>query len=188
MDRESCPSGAEVLGIDSRLADRLRLDHELATPPALIANIVTALAIFNYDQYEPKNWHTTLIMWGLILVPVVFNVWRRRLLNPFEIMGGVFHVVFFITSVVTLIKMGRPSSSDYVFNTFTVGESGWSNRGVSWALGLLTITFSVSGKPGWDFHTTRANESCCLIGFDGVLHMSKKFTPVTSARRRQVEP
>ena len=49
-----------------------------AGPPAIISNIITALAVFNYETYQPKAWHTTLIMWGLILVPFVFNLWFRQ--------------------------------------------------------------------------------------------------------------
>ena len=76
-----------------------------AGPPAIISNIITALAVFNYETYQPKAWHTTLIMWGLILVPFVFNLWFRQLLNTFELLGGLLHVIFFITSIITITKI-----------------------------------------------------------------------------------
>ena len=117
-----------------------------AGPPAIIANIVTALATFNYDTYVPKPWHTMLIMWGFILVPVVFNFWFRKLINAFELMGGLFHFIFYIVSIITLVVLAQRSTSDFVFKTLTHGESGWNNSGVCFGLGLLTITYSVSGK------------------------------------------
>jgi hypothetical protein len=128
-----------------------------AGPPAIISNIITSLAVFNYSTYQPKAWHTTLIMWGLILVPFVFNLWFRQLLNIFELLGGLLHIIFFITSIITLVVLARRSTADFVFNTLTTGQSGWNNPGVCWGLGLLTVTFAVSG-------------------FDGVLHMSNTST------------
>jgi choline transport protein len=41
--------------------------------------------------------------------------------------------------------LARRSTPDFVFNTLTTGQSGWTNPGVSWGLGLLTVTFAVSG-------------------------------------------
>ena len=116
-----------------------------AGPPAIIANIITALAVFNYETYQLKSWHTMLIMWGLILVPFVFNLWFRQLLNTFELVGGLLHIIFFISSIITLVVLARRSTADFVFNTLTTGQSGWNNPGVSWGLGLLTVTFAVSG-------------------------------------------
>jgi choline transport protein len=119
-----------------------------AGPPAIIANMITALAIFNYDTYVPKPWHTTLIMWALIATPFIFNLWFRKLLNVFEAAGGIFHFVFFIVSIITLVVLAKRSTNEYVFQTLTHGESGWENPGVCWGLGLLTVSFSVLGKNG----------------------------------------
>jgi choline transport protein len=116
--------------------------------------MVTALATFNYDTYVPKPWHTTLIMWGFILVPVIFNFWFRKLINAIELLGGLFHFIFFIVSVITLIVSAQRSTPDFVFKTLTRGESGWDNPGVSFGLGLLTITYSVSGQPWYPLQVT----------------------------------
>lgn len=117
-----------------------------AGPPAIIANMITSLAIFNYENYEPKDWYGTLLMWVLIIVPFVFNLRFRKLLNVFEAVGGVLHFVFF-TSIITLAALAEHSTTDLVFKTLTTSLGGWEN-------GLSTVTFSVSG-------------------FDGVLRMSE---------------
>jgi choline transport protein len=75
----------------------------------------------------------------------VFNLWFRQLLNTFELLGGLLHIIFFIASIITLVVLARRSTPDFVFNTLTTGQSGWTNPGVSWGLGLLTVTFAVSG-------------------------------------------
>lgn len=96
-------------------------------------------------------------MIGTLVLPFLFNLWFRKFLNAFEIMGGVLHIALFVAFIVILAALGQRSSSDYVFRTLTSDVSGWNNPGASWGLGLLTITFSVTG-------------------FDSVIHMSKLLT------------
>jgi hypothetical protein len=127
-----------------------------AAGPALMANVIIGLAIFNYDSYVPQRWHTTLIMWTLILVPFIFNLWFRKFLNTFELIGGICHFLFFIVAIITLSVLAERSSPQFVFQNFTQRLSGWENPGVTWGLGLLTVTYAVNG-------------------FDGVLHMSTKL-------------
>jgi amino acid transporter len=138
-----------------------------AAGPALMSSIIIGLAQFNYPDYVYKAWHTTLIMWALILVPFIFNLWGRRLLNTFELIGGLCHFLFFIVSIVTLAVLAKRSPTDFVFDTFVQGQSGWDNSGVQWGLGLLTITYSVNG-------------------FDGVLHMSDEVKKVRTRVPRSI--
>ncbi|KAF1846141.1 amino acid transporter [Cucurbitaria berberidis CBS 394.84] len=121
--------------------------------PALISNIVVGLASFNNEAYVPLRWHSTLIMWSLTVFPFVGNFWLPRFINPLETVGAVCHVVFFFASIITLAVMADKSSVEYVFHTLTHDVSGWTNPAVAWGLGLLTVTYP-------------------LTGFDGVLHMS----------------
>src|SRR5580692_1148312 len=97
-------------------------------------------------------------MWAFIIIPFIFNLWFRQLLNACELIGGIGHFVFFIVSMVTLVVLGERSSTDFVVKTLTHGNGGWDNKGVAFSIGLLTITFS-------------------LTGFDGVLHMSCHSPP-----------
>lgn len=87
-------------------------------------------------------------------IPFLFNLWFRKLLDPFEMIGGVLHIVLFIVFIAIFAVFGQRNSSDFVFRTLLWEDSGWNSQGVSWGLGLLTVTFSVTG-------------------FDSVLHMSK---------------
>lgn len=132
-------------------------------PPSILANLITSLAIFNSETYEPERWHTSLIMIATMILPFVFNLWFRKVLDTFEITGGILHIILFIVFVVVLIVFGPRSNSEFVFEYLITSESGWHDPGVCWSLGLLTVTFSVSG-------------------FDSVLHMSEWRNP----RRIQV--
>lgn len=116
--------------------------------------MITSLAIFNNEDYIPHRWHTSLIMIAIMLVPFMFNLWFRKVLDAFEMIGGILHVCLFVVFIVVLIVFGPRSDPDFVFKTLTSDASGWNNPGVSWGLGLLSMTFSVTGA-------------------DSVLHMCK---------------
>ena len=92
-------------------------------------------------------------MWGFVIIPVVWNFWFRRMLNTLEMIGGICHVVFFIVSVTTLAVLAERSTAGFVFNTIWKDFSGWTNPGVAFSLGIITVTFPITA-------------------FDGVLHMS----------------
>ena len=117
-----------------------------AASPAYLANLVEGLIIFNYESYVPHRWHGTLIMWGFIVVPVVWNFWFKKLLNPLEMVGGICHVIFFFVSVVILAVLAQHSTSEFVFSTLTHDVSGWTNPAVAWGIGLLTVTFPITSE------------------------------------------
>jgi choline transport protein len=55
------------------------------------------------------------------------------------------YVTFFFASIVTLAVMAEKSSATYVFRTLTHDASGWTNPAVAWGLGLLTVTYPLTG-------------------------------------------
>ncbi|KAL2867846.1 putative amino acid permease [Aspergillus lucknowensis] len=132
-----------------------------ATSPFLIGTQIEALAIQNNPNYEPKSWHATLIIWAVLLIPLVVNIYARRLLSAVEVLGGIIHIVFFPAVLVTLIVLGSRNSSEWVWTHFENSMSGWHNDGVIWSVGLLTAVYTLSG-------------------FDGVVHMAEE---VKDARR-----
>ena len=115
---------------------------------AHLGYMVQSLVIFNYETYSPKRWHATLMMWGFILGPVIWNFWSRKVLNNVEIVGGICHVLFLIIIIIVLAVLAQHSSSEYVFKTLTHDQSGWTNPAVCWGIGLMTVTFPLTGKSG----------------------------------------
>ena len=122
--------------------------------PSLLSSIFTSLALFNNEEYVPQRWHASLMMIATLIVPFIFNLWFRKILDGFEIFGGLLHICLFIVFVTVLVVLGDRGSSDFVFKTLTSDVSGWTSKGVSFSLGILPTTFS-------------------LIGCDSVLHMSQ---------------
>jgi choline transport protein len=112
---------------------------------ALMSNIIVSLASFNNAEYVPQRWHSTLIMWALTLCPFIGNFWLPKFINILETAGAICHVTFFFASIVTLAAMAQKSSARYVFQTLTHDASGWTNPAVAWGLGLLTVTYPLTG-------------------------------------------
>jgi len=71
-----------------------------------------------------------------------------------QLMGGIFHVASFVMLVVPLVLLSPRSTADFVF-TEVLNEGGWKSDGISWCIGLLTVTY-------------------CFLGFDGAIHMSEE--------------
>ncbi|KJK60991.1 amino acid permease GABA permease [Aspergillus parasiticus SU-1] len=132
-----------------------------ATSPFLIGTQIKALAVQSNPSYSPKPWHTTLIIWAVLLIPLAVNIYGRRLLSTVEVIGGIIHIVFFPAVLITLIVLGSRNSSEFVWTYFENSASGWHNDGVIWSVGLLTAVYTFSG-------------------FDGVVHMAEE---VKDARR-----
>ena len=86
-----------------------------------------------------------LYMMAFALIPLVSNLYFRHILNTLETIGGVLHVVFFIVTIVTLGTMAQRTTTDYVFKTITTGISSWTNPGISFGIGLLTVIFPLAG-------------------------------------------
>ncbi|KAH6639556.1 amino acid/polyamine transporter I [Boeremia exigua] len=120
---------------------------------ALVANIISGLAVFNYPDYKPQRWYFTLLMWGTTIFPFLSNFWFKRTVVPLENLGAILNVVMFIASIVTLLVLAERSTVEYVFQTLTNDVSGWTNLTVAWSIGLLSVTYP-------------------LTGFDSVIHMS----------------
>lgn len=114
--------------------------------PAIIATTITSLATFNKPDYTPERWHTTFIMWCVTLMPFIGNFLLPKIINPLETAGAVCHIASFFASVITLAVMAKKSSTDYVFGTLTHDVSRWTNPAVAWGIGLLTVTFPITGK------------------------------------------
>ncbi|GAB1210774.1 hypothetical protein APSETT445_009572 [Aspergillus pseudonomiae] len=116
-----------------------------ATSPFLIGTQIKALAVQSNPSYIPKPWHTTLIIWAVLLIPVAVNIYGRRLLPAVEVIGGIIHIVFFPAVLITLVVLGPRNSSEFVWTYFENSTSGWQNDGVIWSIGLLTAVYTFSG-------------------------------------------
>jgi choline transport protein len=114
--------------------------------PFLVATQIQGLLILNDSEYTPERWHLTLFTFAIILIPLVVNIFARRLLAPVEILGGIFHLIFLPAILVPLIILAPRNPDSFVWSTFISGLSGWKSDGIIWSLGLLSVTFPLGSK------------------------------------------
>ncbi|KAE9403332.1 putative amino acid permease [Gymnopus androsaceus JB14] len=128
----------------------------------LIATQIQGLAILNYPSYaaDAKRWHATLLMWAVMLVCYLINVFAIRLLPIIELVGGILHVALWVALLVPLVVLAPRSTNAFVW-TELINESGGYSDGISWCIGLLPIAFNFSG-------------------FDGSIHMSEEVRHAAS--------
>lgn len=113
--------------------------------PQLLAQVIQSLMTFHDPTYEPKVWQTTLLMWAILVLTIVFNLYLRTILNTMETLGGVCHILFFVASVTVLCTLGERQSAKWVFTNIISNVSGWNNSGVAWHLGLGVVFLPLSG-------------------------------------------
>ena len=99
----------------------------------------------NYDSYNPERWHATLLMWAVLVVTFAINVYGIQILPVIQLIGGIFHVTFFVIIIVPLILLAPRSTPQFVF-TEVLNEGGYTSDGLSWCIGLLTVTYAFLGK------------------------------------------
>src|SRR5262249_19691772 len=117
-----------------------------AATEANLANIITALIIFNKEDYVHQRWHTALLMWLFIIAPLLANIRFRKLLAVMETSGFFIHICFFLASIITLCVLGKRSTNEYVWRTIVNDLSGWTNSGVAFGIGCLPVFTGPVGK------------------------------------------
>lgn len=87
-----------------------------------------------------------MLMWMFTIIPLIFNIWFKRVVNAIETVGIILHVTFYIVTIVTLVALAKRSTNDFVWNTIVHDISGWTNPGAAFGIGLLTAVNSLIGK------------------------------------------
>lgn len=86
-----------------------------------------------------------MIMWAVMVLCFTINVYAIKILPLVQLFGGIMHVTFFVALIVPLVLLAPRSTPEFVF-TELVNEGGWKSNGVSWCLGMLTVTYCFIGK------------------------------------------
>ncbi|KAF1992509.1 amino acid transporter [Aulographum hederae CBS 113979] len=120
----------------------------------VLAAQIQGLVVLNWPTYIFERWHTTLMMWLLLLITYIINVWGIRIIPATELFAGICHVLIFLALFVTMLVLGRNASPSFVFTSY-INTTGWSNPVVAWFIGLTPCVW-------------------CIIGFDGAIHLSEE--------------
>ena len=84
-------------------------------------------------------------MWAVMSLSFAINVYGIKALPLIQLFGGIMHVAFFIALVVPLVLLAPRSTPQFVF-TELLNEGGWKSDGISWCLGMLTVTYCFMGR------------------------------------------
>lgn len=135
--------------------------------PAYLANGTLSLVELWRPDWVAAPWVTTLVMWVYLILPVIMNLWFRKLIKPLELVGAVSHALFPFIIMIWLLVSGPRSTNDQVWTNITYGQdvSGWTSPFLAFGIGLVPSAFSTAGIDGilhismWSRHTSLAS-SC----------------------------
>ncbi len=116
--------------------------------PYFIGTEIEGMIVLADIGYEPKRWHGTLLMWAVAVIPIIINIFARRVLAGIEVAAGIMHVVFLPVTIAVFVILAPRNSNEFVWNTFINGSvtgSGWSNPGAVFSIGLLGVITPLSG-------------------------------------------
>ncbi|KAF7594391.1 hypothetical protein BBP40_009372 [Aspergillus hancockii] len=123
--------------------------------PYFIGTQIQGMVVLSHPEYESHRWHGTLLMWAVVLIPIIINIFARRVLAIIEVAAGIMHIVFLPVTIATFVALAHRNPNSFVWDTFVSGLSGWSNPGVVYSIGLLGVVTPLSG-------------------IDGIIHMSEE--------------
>ncbi|KAJ5520453.1 hypothetical protein N7463_000906 [Penicillium fimorum] len=129
------------------------------------ATMTQGLASVNYPEYEPKKWHLTLIIFGMLIVEALMNMYIFWLIPWIEMLAGILHICLVIAFLVVFAALAPRHTPEFVF-LHTQSTSGWAEF-PAWNIALLT--------PVWGF-----------VGFDGAVHMSEEVRRAKQAVPRSI--
>lgn len=112
----------------------------------LVGTLIQALVTINYPDYSPANWQGTLMVWAVVAVMWVMNVYGARAMPIFQNVFLVLHVFGFLTLIVIFWILSSRTTAKAVFTEFT-NKGGWSSMGLSLMIGQISALYTLIGTP-----------------------------------------
>ncbi|CAG8331278.1 unnamed protein product [Penicillium salamii] len=132
-----------------------------ATSCYLVGTLIQGLVVLTHSNYEPKDWHGTLLFWAVVAFSVVINSVGGKVLPRFEGMILVLHILGFFAILIPLTYMADHGSAKEVFTEFlNLGE--FPSQGLSFFVGTVGCIFAFAGG-------------------DAAVHMSEEITNASTA-------
>lgn len=129
----------------------------------------------NVPEYDPKGWHVTFIMWGILLICTVLNTWLGMILPVIEVFILIVHVLGFFAVLIPLVYLGPRADPRSVF-TLTFNFGGWHDITLATFVGLKGTVAAFLGKTGHypcRLPVIRPIDSLDIfLGTDGAVHVS----------------
>lgn len=98
-----------------------------------------------HPSYDPKPWHTVLLLWSAIGFAVFVNAVVGRLLPRVEGVILVVHVLGFFAVILPLIFFGPRRNASEIFGSF-MNNGHLPTKGLSVMVGIVGTAFPFLGK------------------------------------------
>ncbi|KAJ5113581.1 amino acid/polyamine transporter I [Penicillium angulare] len=105
---------------------------------------IQGVVILAWENYDPKAWHGTMIVWCSLLVAFGANMVGGKFLPRAESLILVVHILGFFGILIPLVYMSNHKSTNEVFTEFTNGGE-FATDGLSWFVGMIGCVFSFAG-------------------------------------------
>lgn len=98
-----------------------------------------------HPSYDPKTWHTVLLLWAAIAFAAFVNTVIGRLLPRVEGIILVAHILGFFAVILPLVFSSPHQDASEVFRTF-LNKGGFPTKGLSFMVGIVGTAFPFLGE------------------------------------------
>lgn len=139
----------------------------------LTGTTIQGLITVNYPKYDPKDWQGTLLIFAMVLIIYIFNIWGARVLPMFQNVLLMLHVFGFSALIIILWVVGRAQPAKAVFTEFSNG-GGWSSMGLSLMVGQISAVFGCICVFPRSPAIVKTDVLTKSVGSDAAAHMSEE--------------
>lgn len=126
----------------------------LASSVYVLAVQIQACVNVIRPEYVFTSWQTTLLMWAILLLTILFNTYGSPFFPRLETLSLIGHIVGFFVVMIPLWVLCDKNSARDVFLTFQ-DQSGWDNMGAAYLTSQIYIMW-------------------CCFGSDSVVHIAEE--------------
>ncbi|CAG8158203.1 unnamed protein product [Penicillium olsonii] len=107
----------------------------------LTGTIIQGLISVRDPDYEPQNWQGTLLVFAMVLVIYIFNVYASDIMPILNNLLMILHVLSWAVILIVLWAMAPHRSAEAVFLTEWRNGGGWSTMGLSVMIGQISAIY-----------------------------------------------
>lgn len=112
----------------------------------LTGTVIQGLISVRNPDYNPQGWQGTLLVFAMVLVIYVFNVYGSDIMPIMNNLLMILHVVSWLVILVVLWAMAPHRTAEEVFVTGWESLGGWSNMGLAVMVGQISAIYGSLSK------------------------------------------
>ncbi|KAF2197262.1 amino acid transporter [Delitschia confertaspora ATCC 74209] len=120
-----------------------------------VANLILGLIHLNDPTFHTANWQSTLLLWGVLLLCVIINIFISGALPSIEVIVLIIHILGFFGILIPLVYLTPSHNSPVEVFTSFQNNAKWSTQGLAFFIGLQ-------------------GNALAFVGTDSAVHMSEE--------------